>query len=85
MEKYFKALGNNIRLKIVKTLNQNTLSVTQLTKIIGISQSSLSQHLSILREAKILSTNRSANQIFYKIKDDRASKFIIELKELEIK
>lgn len=74
---FLKALANDTRIKIVQTLeNGNNLNVTQITNIIKSSQSSISQHLAILKDAGILKTRRDAQTIFYSIKDSRASNIL---------
>lgn len=79
----FKALGNEVRLNIVLTLVRNELNVTQLVKIIGISQSSISQHLAVLREAKVLKTRRDSQTIYYSISCKKTLKLILLLEELK--
>ncbi|MDR1694972.1 MAG: metalloregulator ArsR/SmtB family transcription factor [Lactobacillaceae bacterium] len=71
-----KALSNEKRLEIVYTLMGNELNVTDLGKIVGLSQSSLSQHLAILRTEKIVKTRRAAQTIFYSVQSDKAIKLI---------
>ena len=62
-----KALANHHRLLIIQLLSEKSYPVGQLETILGISQSSLSQHLAILRKNKIVKTKRSAQTIFYKL------------------
>ena len=54
----FKALGNNTRLKIIKMLMIKEHNVTDLTKISGKDQTTVSRHLANLKEAKIISQKR---------------------------
>ena len=51
-----KALGDETRWKIVRELLSQTLTVTELTGILNISQYNASKHLRILREAGIIDT-----------------------------
>lgn len=74
--KLLKALANEKRLEIVYTLIGNELNVTELGKIVGLSQSSLSQHLAILRAEKIVKTRRVAQTIFYSVQNDKALKLL---------
>lgn len=83
MVELFKALGNEVRLKIVQTLVRNELNVTQLVKIMGTSQSSISQHLAVLRKAKILKTRRDSQIIYYSIACKKTLKIILILEEMK--
>ncbi|MDB6038849.1 MAG: putative Transcriptional regulator, ArsR family [Verrucomicrobiales bacterium] len=51
-----KALGDETRWKIVRELLSQTLTVTELTDLLKISQYNASKHLRILREAGIIDT-----------------------------
>lgn len=63
-----KAIANDRRAEIVKNLmNGNEINVSDLEKLIGISQSALSQHLAILRIAGIVKTRRVAQTIYYRL------------------
>ena len=61
--KLFKALSHPSRLAIVKSLLNETKCVCELVDIIGISQSNLSQHISILRDANIIKQERDGTRI----------------------
>lgn len=60
-----RALANEQRLLIVCNLLDRPLTVGELNERIELSQSALSQHLAVLREADIVSTARSAQSITY--------------------
>jgi len=45
--------------------------VQELEKAIGISQSSVSQHLSLLKDKEILESRRVAQQVFYRLQNPR--------------
>jgi len=62
-----KAIANAKRLEILHFLNKEELSVSALEKKVGLSQSALSQHLAVLRKAKVVKTRRSAQTIYYSI------------------
>lgn len=71
-----KALGNEKRLEILYNLLGKELNVGQLEKLVGLSQSALSQHLAILRSENIVKTRREAQTIFYSIKSDKVVKLL---------
>lgn len=77
-----KALGNSKRLEIVFILREGERKVGELEKIIGISQSALSQHLAVLRTAGIVSTRRDAQSVFYSLSDKRCRRLLDLLEKL---
>jgi arsenite methyltransferase len=63
----FKALGNETRLKIIKTLMIKKHNVTDLTQISGKDQTTISRHLSTLTNSNIIKHKRIGRNIFYSI------------------
>ena len=74
--KLLKAMGNAKRLEILYHLADKEMNVGQLEKVVGLSQSALSQHLAILREENIVKTRREAQTIYYSIKSDKVAKLL---------
>ncbi len=74
--KMLKAMGNEKRLEILYHLADKELNVGELEKIIGLSQSALSQHLAVLRRENLVKTRRVAQTIFYSIKNERVTKVL---------
>jgi len=64
-----KAMANIKRLEILLYLRQNELSVGDLLHLLNLSQSALSQHLAVLRQAEIVQTRRAKQQIFYRVEN----------------
>lgn len=64
-----KAMANIKRLEILLYLSQNETSVGDLQQKIGLSQSALSQHLAVLRQAGLVQTRRNRQQIFYRLEN----------------
>lgn len=72
-----KALAHPIRLKIVKILvDQGELCVCKLNECVEFSQSNLSQHLKILRDAHVLKARKEGQWIYYCIKDESMIKVV---------
>jgi ArsR family transcriptional regulator, virulence genes transcriptional regulator len=59
-----KTLANPIRLAILHTLRDSEKSVNELTDVLGISQSNLSQHLALMRQMGILKTKKQGTSIY---------------------
>lgn len=74
--KLLKAMGNEKRLEILYNLSKGELNVGELEKIVGLSQSALSQHLAVLRAENIVKTRRVAQTIFYSIQSDKVLKVL---------
>jgi len=62
-----KAMSNEHRLLILCQLLKGERSVGELERIVGLSQSALSQHLARLRRDELVKTRRSAQTIFYSL------------------
>ena len=67
-----KAMGHPLRLKILCILAEaKEVSVQDLVAEVGTSQSNISQHLSILRDKRILASRKDANKVYYRIGDPK--------------
>ena len=64
-----KSLSNDKRLMILCRLAGNEVSVGELQKDSGLSQSAFSQHLAVLRAGKLVQTRRDGQTIYYSISD----------------
>ena len=80
----YKALAHPIRIKIVRTLRNGPLCVCTLNENVEFSQSNLSQHLKILKDAGILKSEKEGIRILYSIKDDEV-KNLLDVTEKIIK
>ena len=68
----FKALAHPIRLTIAYNLMlQPECNVSKMCKCLNIPQPTVSQHLSILKNANVISGHRRANQICYKVENPK--------------
>jgi len=71
-----KAMSNQHRLLILCQLVPGEKCVGELEKIVGLSQSALSQHLARLRRDNLVSTRREAQTIHYSLAGEEASAVI---------
>lgn len=67
-----KSLSNPDRLLLLCQMSQGEFPVAALETLTGIRQPTLSQQLSLLREAQLVSTRREGKQIFYSISSSEA-------------
>ncbi len=64
----FKALGHPTRLFIVEELGKSEKCVCELTEMVGADVSTVSRHLSVLRNAGIVNDEKRGLQVFYSLK-----------------
>jgi len=77
--KFFKALGNETRLKIVKYLMENERCACEFESMIGRHQTTISRHLKELTEAGILEKEKDGKNVVYSIKDNELKSIFREL------
>jgi ArsR family transcriptional regulator, arsenate/arsenite/antimonite-responsive transcriptional repressor len=68
LEEVFKALANVNRLLLIYSLASGEVekvSVTEMAKIMGLTQPAASQHLKVLKTVKILNAEKEGNYIYY--------------------
>ncbi|MEM4331014.1 MAG: metalloregulator ArsR/SmtB family transcription factor [Candidatus Pacearchaeota archaeon] len=70
----FKALGEETKHKILKSLLSGELCACKIPKIIGKTQSNTSMHLKKLVEWDLIKSRRDGKMILYSIKDKRIEK-----------
>ncbi len=81
-ESFLKALANRHRLMILCELNKGELQVSELQRALGLSQSSLSQHLARLRDDNLVKTRRESQAIYYSLAGESVTRVIQLLDEL---
>lgn len=79
---FLSAMGNAKRLHILRLLAEGEMSVTVLADEVGLSQSSTSQHLSILREQELVQTRRAAQTIYYSLQSGAARTILDTLSDI---
>ena len=65
-----KGLGHPIRLRLVMLLCHEELTVTQLVERLGVRQSLVSQHLSVLRMLSLLQADRTGGTATYSLREE---------------
>ena len=64
-----KLMSHPERLLMLCRMDEGEVSVTELVELAGLSQSSVSQHLAMLREEGVVSIRGEAQTRFYSLKD----------------
>ena len=75
-----KALAHPARLKMVAGLLKNECNVAQIQKVLGLPQSTISQHLRILKNADIIKGRREGTRTCYRVVDARVRKIVETIK-----
>jgi ArsR family transcriptional regulator len=63
----FRLLGDEVRLRVLRLLAADALNVTELTGIVGIAQSGVSRHLGLLRDAGLVTEERSGGYTWFRL------------------
>lgn len=73
----FKALGHPVRLKIIDGLLSHSCNVGEIVKGLGLPQSTVSQHLGILKSRGIIMPEKDGVKTCYKVVDSKV-RFIVD-------
>lgn len=77
-----QAISHPKRLEMIDVLSQKPFSVEELSKEISMTIASTSQHLQVLKSARLVETIRQGNFIIYSITDDNVIRLVLAIKEL---
>jgi ArsR family transcriptional regulator len=67
LERFFQALGDNTRLRLLNLMGDQELCVCYFVEILGHPQPKISRHLAYLRSAGIVSARREGKWMHYRI------------------
>jgi len=73
MSRYFKAFSDLTRLTIMELLARQDLSVNEITAKVGLTQSAVSRHLSVLRAADVVMATRQGQNVIYSLNKEKVS------------
>ena len=72
----FRALSNPLRVGIVRELAAGDRAVHQLVDALGVSQPLVSQHLAVLRGARLVARRRAGREVTYHLVDDHVAHIV---------
>lgn len=75
----FRALGDPTRLKILLALSRSDLCVCDIANLLGVAQSSVSQHLKILRAYGFVRFQKRGRMAVYRLADSSIARLIAPL------
>ena len=79
MVKVFKALSDVSRIRIIKMLEVRPLCVCEITEVLQLATSTVSKHLSILRDAGYIMDEKEGKWVNYYLNRDQSSDYIRHL------
>lgn len=65
-----RLLGDEARLRLLRVLAKEALNVTELTAVMGLAQSGVSRHLGMLKDARLVSEEKSGHFTWYRLASD---------------
>lgn len=77
-----QAMAHPLRLKILCLVGNQEISVLEIVEAVGTTQSNISQHLALLREAGVLVSRKDANKVYYRLADSRVLRMISLTREI---
>jgi ArsR family transcriptional regulator len=70
--KILKAISERNRLRILKILELRPMAVCEIRDVLGLSMSTVSKHLAILREAEFIIDDKDGKWINYRLSDEKS-------------
>jgi DNA-binding transcriptional ArsR family regulator len=67
--RFFKALAHPIRIRLVELLVERDRAVQELQALLGLDQSSVSQHLAVLRANHVVTARKEGVTVRYTLRD----------------
>jgi DNA-binding transcriptional ArsR family regulator len=74
-----KAISSPIRLEILDLLRQGPRSVDDIAAELGLSSANASQHLKLLRGARLLESSKDGQRVYYRVSNDDVCRFFFSL------
>ncbi|MDD5019988.1 MAG: metalloregulator ArsR/SmtB family transcription factor [Candidatus Omnitrophica bacterium] len=75
-----KAMGHPVRLQILEGLARHGCNVGRIVAALGLPQSTVSQHLSVMRKCGVIVPQKKGVKTCYRVVDERALKILNILK-----
>lgn len=67
-----KALADETRVRVLMTLQRGELCVCQIVELAGLATSTVSKHMSILKQARLVESRKVGRWMYYRLADDSA-------------
>ncbi len=77
--KTFKALSDPNRIRIIKMLQIKPLCVCEITEVLDLATSTVSKHLSMLRDAGFIVDEKDGKWVNYRVEESEWNKYSAEI------
>lgn len=77
--KIFKALSDPNRIRILKMLEMRSLCVCEIREVLNLASSTVSKHLSILRDAELILDHKDGKWVNYQLNRSANEMYVSEL------
>ena len=74
LAEFFKIFGDSSRIRILSLLSKEKLCVSEISKILNLSNSAISHQLRILRQARLVRYQKHGKEVYYELDDDHIEK-----------
>lgn len=78
VSEFFSALASPVRAAVIHRLTQREWSVTELADDLGVSQPLMSQHLRVLRSARVVAASRTGRTTTYRLTDEHIAHVFLD-------
>lgn len=82
LKNIFKALSDQNRIRIMKMLENRELCLCEISKILGLANSTVSKHLSILRDAGLIIDYKDGKWVNFRLAKAPESMYVKEIQNL---
>ncbi|HTV49492.1 MAG TPA: metalloregulator ArsR/SmtB family transcription factor [Phycisphaerae bacterium] len=79
---FFKALAHPLRIAIIDALRKGELGVNEISALLKVEQSTLSQQLAVLRNRNILVVRKEGLNVYYSVRDATVFKLLDVAKQI---
>ena len=76
-----KALGDENRLRIFMMLRHGELCVCQIIEMLELAQSTVSKHLLVLKQARLIESRKNGRWIYYRLADNDSSSASLAIRD----
>jgi DNA-binding transcriptional ArsR family regulator len=83
LARYFRALSEPQRLKILDLLRSEAMNVGELTQRLGCSQANVSKHLALMTEAGLVEREPRGTSVYYRFADPEVYQLCDLVRKLE--
>ena len=86
LAEFFKILGDPTRTRILFALDQNEMCVCDIANVLGMTKSSISHQLSLLRRSGIVKCRKEGKEVYYMLDDEHIKElFEVGMEHIEHK